>query len=59
MFDRLFEKAYKQGGSLKYHIRFLLDEFANSGKIPNFQRIIAVLRSMEYVLCFSTVQSTT
>lgn len=45
MFDRLFEKAYNQGGSLKYHIRFLFDEFANSGKVPNFQRIITVLRS--------------
>lgn len=40
------DKAYKKyGGKLPRHIHFILDEFANIGKIPDFARIISVVRS--------------
>ena len=35
------------GGRLKYHVRCLLDEFANIGEIPNFDKLIATIRSRE------------
>lgn len=35
------------GGKLKYHVRCLLDEFANIGEIPNFDKLIATIRSRE------------
>ncbi|EOO22156.1 VirD4-like conjugal transfer protein, CD1115 family [Bacillus cereus] len=35
----------KHRGSLPTHVRFLLDEFANIGKIPNFDKLIATIRS--------------
>ncbi len=35
----------KYGGSLPTHVRFLLDEFANIGLIPNFDKLIATIRS--------------
>lgn len=34
-------------GKLPRHVRFLLDEFANIGEIPNFQTLIATIRSRE------------
>lgn len=34
-------------GKLKYHVRCLLDEFANIGEIPNFDKLIATIRSRE------------
>lgn len=46
MFDLLCDRAYeKYGGSLPIHVRCLLDEFANSGQIPQFEKLIATLRS--------------
>jgi len=52
MFDLLSRKAYKrQSKRLKYHVRFLLDEFANCGQIPNFQNIITVIRSRGMSAC--------
>ena len=33
------------GGSLPIHVRFLLDEFANIGLIPKFEKLIATTRS--------------
>jgi len=39
------------GGRLKVHVRMLLDEFANLGKIPNFERLIATIRSREISAC--------
>lgn len=36
----------KYGGSLPIPVRFLLDEFANIGKIPNFEKILAYARSL-------------
>lgn len=54
LFDLLCRKAdrnKKLGYRLSVHVRFLLDEFANIGQIPNFERIIAVLRSREISAC--------
>lgn len=46
MFDLLCDRAYeKYGGSLPVHVRCLLDEFANVGQIPQFEKLIATLRS--------------
>src|SRR5699024_6842635 len=36
---------YKYGGRLPHHVRFLLDEFANVGLIPDFDKLIATIRS--------------
>lgn len=48
LFDSLFLKAeQKYGGRLPIHVRFLLDEFANIGLIPNFEIYIATMRSRE------------
>ena len=33
------------------HVRFLLDEFANLGKIPKFEKLIATIRSREISAC--------
>ena len=35
------------GGRLPVHVRLLLDEFANIGQIPNFDKLIATIRSRE------------
>ena len=35
------------GGRLPVHVRMLLDEFANIGQIPNFDKLIATIRSRE------------
>lgn len=35
------------GGRLPVHVRCLLDEFANIGQIPNFDKLIATIRSRE------------
>jgi type IV secretion system protein VirD4 len=35
------------GGRLPVHVRFLLDEFANIGQIPKFDKLIATIRSRE------------
>lgn len=35
----------KHKGSLPTHVRFMLDEFANIGLIPNFEKLIATIRS--------------
>jgi len=35
------------GGRLPVHVRFILDEFANIGQIPNFDKLIATIRSRE------------
>ena len=36
-----------KGGKLTYHVRCLLDEFANIGEIPQFEKLIATIRSRE------------
>ncbi|MBQ9278834.1 MAG: type IV secretory system conjugative DNA transfer family protein [Lachnospiraceae bacterium] len=48
LFNLLCEVADdKYGGRLPYHVRFLLDEFANLGTIPMFDKLIATIRSRE------------
>ncbi|MBY7009325.1 type IV secretory system conjugative DNA transfer family protein [Clostridium botulinum] len=43
MFDILCQTADKEGLDLK--IRFMLDEFANIGQIPDFEKVLATIRS--------------
>ena len=39
------------GGRLPVHVRFMLDEFANIGTIPKFDKLIATIRSREISAC--------
>ncbi len=48
LFDMLVHRAdnyYK--GRLPVHVRCILDEFANIGQIPDFEKVISVIRSRE------------
>lgn len=46
LFNLLCDKADDYyGGRLPVHVRCLLDEFANIGQIPNFDKLIATIRS--------------
>lgn len=48
LFDTLYDTAnFKYGGRLPVHVRCLLDEFANVGTIPDFDKLLATMRSME------------
>lgn len=48
LFDVLYDRAnFKHGGRLPFHVRCLLDEFANVGTIPRFEELLATMRSME------------
>ena len=48
LFNLLCDKADdKYGGRLPVHVRCLLDEFANIGQIPKFEKLIATIRSRE------------
>ena len=48
LFNLLCTKAdNSDGGRLQYHVRCLLDEFANIGEIPQFEKLIATIRSRE------------
>ena len=48
LFNLLCDKADDvYGGRLPIHVRCLLDEFANIGQIPNFEKLIATIRSRE------------
>ncbi len=48
MFDSLYDSAnFKHGGRLPVHVRCMLDEFANVGTIPDFDKLLATMRSME------------
>ena len=48
LFDTLYDRAITYyHGRLKEHVRFLLDEFANVGKIPEFEKILATCRKFE------------
>jgi type IV secretion system protein VirD4 len=52
LFNLLCDKAdNKYGGELPIHVRFLLDEFANIGQIPNFDKLIATIRSRKISAC--------
>jgi type IV secretion system protein VirD4 len=47
MFDVLANRAnFKYGGVLPVHVRCIMDEFANIGEIPDFDKVIAFVRSM-------------
>ncbi|MBR1442881.1 MAG: type IV secretory system conjugative DNA transfer family protein, partial [Firmicutes bacterium] len=52
MYSQLFKELCDMadnvyGGRLPVHVRCLLDEFANIGQIPNFDKLIATIRSRE------------
>ena len=48
LFKELCDKADNHyGGRLPVHVRCMLDEFANIGQIPNFEKIISIIRSRE------------
>lgn len=47
MFDVLANRAnFKYGGVLPVHVRCIMDEFSNIGQIPDFDKVIAFVRSM-------------
>lgn len=45
MIQQLYDYADKNGGALKERTYFILDEFANIGKIPDFDKKISTSRS--------------
>ena len=53
LYTQLFETLYSyaethcEGRRLPHHVRFLLDEFANIGTIPEFEMKLATIRSYE------------
>ena len=48
LFNLLCDKADDvYGGRLPVHVRCILDEFANIGQIPKFEKLIATIRSRE------------
>ena len=48
LFNLLCDKADDvSGGRLPVHVRCILDEFANIGQIPQFDKLIATIRSRE------------
>ena len=48
LFNLLCDKADDEySGRLPVHVRCILDEFANIGQIPNFDKLIATIRSRE------------
>ena len=52
LFNLLCDRADNDfNGRLPVHCRFLLDEFANIGLIPNFEKLIATIRSREISAC--------
>lgn len=52
LFNLLCEKADDvYDGRLPVHVRCLIDEFANIGQIPNFEKLVATIRSREISAC--------
>ena len=52
MFNLLCEKADNvYGGRLPHHVRVLWDEAANTGQVPQLEKLVAVIRSREISLC--------
>ena len=45
LFQRLYEFGDQNGGALPVPVFLVLDEFANIGRIPNFERILSTCRS--------------
>ena len=62
MYTQLFETLYHHaetecpGKRLKYPVRFMLDEFANIGTIPNFCQKLATMRKYE-ISCSIVLQA--
>ena len=51
MFNLLCERADNvHGGRLPHHVRVLWDEAANTGQVPQLEKIVAVIRSREISL---------
>ena len=52
MFNLLCERADNTyGGRLPHHVRVLWDEAANTGQVPQLEKLVAVIRSREVSLC--------
>ena len=52
MFNLLCERADDvHGGRLPHHVRVLWDEAANTGQVPQLEKLVAVIRSREISLC--------
>jgi len=52
MFNQLCERAdNKPDGRLRHHVRVLWDEAANTGQVPQLEKLVAVIRSREISLC--------
>ena len=52
LFNLLREKADDvYGGRLPVHVRYLIDEAANIGQIPNLEKLVAIIRSREVSAC--------
>ena len=52
LFNLLCEKADDvYGGRLPVHVRCLIDECANIGQIPKFEKLMATIRSREISAC--------
>ena len=52
MYNLLCEKADNvYGGRLPHHVRVLWDEAANTGQVPQLEKMVAVIRSREISLC--------
>lgn len=62
MYSQLFETLYFhaenecKGKRLSHHVRFMLDEFANIGRIPQFEKKLATMRKYE-ISCTIILQS--
>ena len=62
MYSQLFSTLYHiaatecPGRRLPVHVRFLLDEFANIGTIPNFNQLLATMRKYE-ISCVIVLQA--
>lgn len=52
LFNLLSDKAYNAyKGRLPVHARFLIDDTANIGQIPNLEKLVATTRSSEISAC--------
>ncbi|MDL2238495.1 type IV secretory system conjugative DNA transfer family protein [Christensenellaceae bacterium OttesenSCG-928-K19] len=52
LFNLLCERADTvYGGRLPHHVRVLWDEAANTGQVPQLEKLVAVIRSREISLC--------
>ena len=52
MFNLLCERADSvHSGRLPHHVRVLWDEAANTGQVPQLEKLVAVIRSREISLC--------